>query len=88
MPGSCLRQMQEEPRTEEPSDRTSSSSVDLLKKFVQQKNAKKKGASLSDAMDALGEYWKQPATGRGDPEPQGICNESNCVRTLFSIFTY
>lgn len=47
--------MQEEPRTEELADRTSSSSVDLLKAFVQQRNMNKKGGSLSDAMAALGE---------------------------------
>lgn len=47
--------MQEEPETEELAGRTSSSSVDLLKAFVQQRNTDKKGGSLSDAMDALGE---------------------------------
>lgn len=55
--GLYLRQMQEEPRTDKLEGRTSSSSVDLLKAFVQQRNMNKKGGSLSDAMDALGEEY-------------------------------
>lgn len=46
--------MQEAPQNEQLGGRTSSSSVDLLKEFVYQSN-RNKGASLSDAMDALGE---------------------------------
>ena len=53
----CLWQMQEEPESEELEGRTSSSSVDLLKAFVQQRNMNKRGGSLSDAMDALGEEY-------------------------------
>lgn len=53
----CLWQMQKEPESEELEGRTSSSSVDLLKAFVQQRNMNKRGGSLSDAMDALGEEY-------------------------------
>eukprot|EP00903_Cladosiphon_okamuranus_P009917 g9414.t3 len=59
--------MHEEPRTEELEGRTSSSSVDLLKAFVQQRNMNKTGAGLSDAMDALGTDGISDATlKRGD----------------------
>lgn len=59
--GSCVLQTQEEPRTEELASRTSSSSVDLLKAFVQQRNMDKNGGSLSDAMDVLGEDYSKKA---------------------------
>lgn len=57
-------QVQETPQNEQLGGRTSSSSVDLLKEFVYQNNRNKKGGSLSDAMDALGE-WRRMNTQTG-----------------------
>lgn len=78
-------QVQQAPKGEELGGRTSSSSVDLLKAFVQQRNGKNKG-SLSDAMDALGKRIKRVDQSEGDGQAESNPKPCICLNSLNFAF--